>query len=57
MLEQKDMTRGGKRKGSGRSLKYGEPTVVVQTRVPESKAKLFKKKVQVILKVWEKKKP
>jgi hypothetical protein len=47
------MTSGGKRKGSGRKLKYGEPTEPVVTKVPKSKKQQFKTEAKKILKKWE----
>ena len=34
--------RGGKREGSGKPLKYGEPIKVIQIKCPESKVKEFR---------------
>jgi hypothetical protein len=51
------MTSGGKRKGSGRKLIYGEPTEPVTTKVPKSKKKIFRAEAKKILKKWEVKKP
>lgn len=34
--------RGGKREGSGKPLKYGEPTKPVEIKCPESKVKEFR---------------
>lgn len=48
--------RGGKREGAGRKPQYGEPTVTISFRVPESKAEEVKKNVGVLLKGWEIKK-
>lgn len=50
------MPSGGKRKGAGRKNKYGEPTVIVPTRVPKSKKSEFQERVKPILKKWEVKK-
>lgn len=50
------MPSGGKRKGAGAKLKYGEPTEMVPIRVPKSKKALFKKLIAPILKKWEVKK-
>lgn len=38
----KKSNRGGKREGSGKPLKYGEPTKLVEIRCPESKVKEFR---------------
>jgi hypothetical protein len=46
------MTSGGKRKGSGRKLKYGEPTEPVLIRVPKSKVDLFRKWADKFLSKW-----
>lgn len=43
---------GGKRKGSGAKLKYGEATIPVVTRVPVSKVKEFRLFVKLKLKDW-----
>jgi len=45
-------TQGGKRKGAGRKLKYGEATTPVVTRVPRSKVKEFRLFVNLKLKDW-----
>jgi len=47
-------TRGGKRIGSGRKLKYNEPTVTISFKVPESKKKEFKEFCNKQLKNYEK---
>jgi hypothetical protein len=41
-------TRGGTRQGSGAKLKYGEPTIMVSFRIPNSK----KNHVQNLVKVY-----
>ena len=43
---------GGKRKGAGAKLKYGEATTPVVTRVPVSKVKEFRLFVNLKLKDW-----
>jgi len=43
---------GGKRKGAGAKLKYGEATVPVVVRVPLSKVKDFRLFVNLKLKDW-----
>lgn len=43
---------GGKRKGAGAKLKYGEATTPVATRVPVSKVKEFRMFVNLKLKDW-----
>lgn len=48
--------KGGKRKGAGAKLVYGEPTEVVRRSVPISKVPLFEKKIDAILKKWKVKK-
>ena len=48
----KKKTQGGKRKGAGAKLKYGEATVPVVTRVPGSKVKEFRLFVHSKLKEW-----
>lgn len=50
MLKKK--TQGGKRKGAGAKLKYGEATIPVVTRVPVSKVKEFRSHVTAKLKDW-----
>jgi hypothetical protein len=40
------------KKAANRPLKYGEPTQLVQFRVPKSKVSVFKKLVAAILKRW-----
>jgi hypothetical protein len=47
-------TRGGKRIGSGRKLKYNEPTVTISFKVPESKKMEFKEFCNKQLKNYEK---
>lgn len=47
---------GGKREGSGRKLKYGEPVKRLMFQVPESKAEELTTKVKAMLKRWEVKK-
>lgn len=49
----KKENRGGARKGTGPKLKYGEPTVPIGYRVPESKAAEFRQVVERLLKGWE----
>lgn len=44
---------GGPRKGAGRKPQYGEPTVTISFRVPESKADEVKKIVESKLSSWE----
>jgi len=46
-------THGGKRPNSGAKPKYGEPTKVVNFRIPESKIKDVKKIVYDYLKQFE----
>jgi len=41
----KKTNQGGKREGSGRKLKYGEPTKKVQVRMPESKVTVIKTRI------------
>lgn len=48
----KKKKQGGKRKGSGAKLKYGETTTPVVTRVPVSKVKEFRVFVGHKLKDW-----
>ena len=48
----KKLTQGGKRKGAGAKLKYGEATTPVVTRVPVSKVKEFRLFVNLKLKDW-----
>lgn len=48
----KKKTQGGKRKGAGAKLKYGERTVPVVNRVPVSKVKEFRMFVNLKLKDW-----
>jgi len=48
----KKKTQGGKRKGAGAKLKYGEATTPVVTRVPVSKVKEFRLFVNLKLKDW-----
>jgi hypothetical protein len=56
-LIKKKMPRGGKRKGSGRKMIYGEETRPVVTKVPKSKVIQFKKEVkEKVLNKWVKKK-
>ena len=43
---------GGKRKGAGAKLKYGEATTPVVVRVPVSKAREFRLFVNLKLKEW-----
>ena len=43
---------GGKRKGAGAKLKYGEATTPVVVRVPVSKVKAFRLFVNLKLKDW-----
>lgn len=45
----KKPTHGGRREGSGRKPKYGEPTVTVAFRVPVSKLEQVKKQVKQII--------
>lgn len=47
--------KGGKREGSGRKLKYNEPTITMSFKVPESKAPAFKNFCILKLKTYEKK--
>jgi hypothetical protein len=47
---------GGKRKGAGRHLKYGEQTEIVRFSVPKSKVDFIKKLVHKALKAFEIKK-
>jgi len=42
-------TRGGTRQGSGAKLKYGEPTIMVSFRIPNSKKNHVEKLVKVYL--------
>lgn len=44
---------GGRRKGSGRKLKYGEETVNVLYRVPKSKESKFREMAEAFLKKYE----
>ncbi len=46
---------GGKRKGAGKPLKYGEPTVIIFKRVPESKSEEIELKFDKILNGYIKK--
>ncbi len=48
----KKKTQGGKRKGAGAKLKYGEATTPVVVRVPFSKVKKFRLFVNLKLKDW-----
>jgi len=50
------MSRGGKREGSGRPLKYGEKTILIQNYVPISKAFELKQLIKQKLKSYESKK-
>jgi hypothetical protein len=43
-------------RAANRPLKYGEPTQLLQFRVPKSRVTIFKKIVAAILKKWEAKK-
>jgi hypothetical protein len=47
---------GGKREGSGRKLKYGEPVKRLTFQVPESKAEEITELVQKRLNKWIKNK-
>ena len=49
---QKKSKQGGKRKGAGAKLKYGEATVPVVIRVPVSKVAEFRLFVNLKLKEW-----
>ncbi|MBA2561567.1 MAG: hypothetical protein H0V14_01385 [Chitinophagaceae bacterium] len=49
----KDIKQGGARQGSGRKKKYGEETVTVAFRVPESKAGIIKVVVNKKLKQFK----
>lgn len=42
MSKTKKKQHGGKRKGAGRPLKHGEPTMVISFRVPASKVSYMK---------------
>ena len=46
--------RGGARPGSGPKLKYGEPTVYVAVKVPQTYEQEIRKKIMRILKKYEK---
>lgn len=46
------MTHGGKRKGSGRKLKYGEPTVAM--RIPLSLVESIKVMLSALVKIENK---
>lgn len=48
---------GGFRENARRPLKYGVPTKMINTRVPENRIKEFRKAVAAILKQWEIKPP
>ena len=50
--KRKMQLRGGKRKGAGAKLKYGEATTPVVIRVPVSKVKEFRVFVSHKLKDW-----
>jgi hypothetical protein len=50
----KKETRGGFRANAKRPLKYGEPTVVLHLRAPESQADAVRKLVSNFLKKLEK---
>ena len=52
LMATKKKTQGGKRKGAGAKLKYGESTTPVVTRVPVSKVKEFRPFVNLKLKDW-----
>ena len=47
------MVSGGKRKGSGRKSKYGEPSIRVTFRIPVSKYYEIKQIINNILKRYE----
>ena len=48
----KKKTQGGKRKGAGAKLKYGEETVPVVIRCPKSKVKEFRQYAALKLSEW-----
>jgi hypothetical protein len=48
----KKETRGGSGRNQGRHKKYGEPTVPIGYRVPESKSDEFRRIVEQLLKGW-----
>lgn len=51
-LSKQKNKQGGKRKGAGAKLKYGEATTPVVTRVPVSKVAAFRLFVNLKLKDW-----
>jgi len=46
---------GGARAGAGQPLKYGEPTVPIMVRVPQSKKEIIALKIKKLLKKFERK--
>ena len=50
----KKENRGGSGRGQGRRLKYGEPTVKVNYRIPVSKKEEVDKWISAKLKRWSK---
>lgn len=51
-MKAKKKTQGGRRKGAGAKLKYGEATAPVVIRVPVSKVTDFRVLAKCILKDW-----
>lgn len=47
---------GGKREGAGAKLKYGEPTIVISIRIPETQQPQISKLVNKFLKKYKLKK-
>ena len=54
MPKKKKENRGGKRENAGRRLKYGEPTIPVNYRIPVSKKEEVDKWMAAKLKRWSK---
>lgn len=53
-MSKKKPKHGGKRKGSGRPSKYGEPLKAITARCPESKIPELKAVIKAKLKSFEK---
>jgi len=53
MAINKDVKRGGKRKGSGNKPKYGEPTTTIAFRVPISRKEHVKTVMNKLLDEWK----
>jgi len=52
-MEKEKKKRGGERKGAGRPLKYGEPTIFIGFRSPLSEAENVRKVVKNYLKKFK----